>query len=264
MKETIELTGAIVLTPHFKNRLDKIKIRCKNCFNIYEQSFFVFDRKQSGLCPSCSQKENHHKTLTFEYVKNTIKKDGNELLTDFYENVHQLLKIKCSCGNVYNMSFLIYNRKNSHRRCPNCVKKTKDKERSLCFEERLTDILYPSLLFGKYKTLQKPVLINCSCGEEFYRRPDNIINRKDNLCRKCSGYNGSSKQEYSLQQFIKSICNDQVFYNYRKLISPLELDVYIPSKNIAIAVFIGILNLMEKVKTIILIKHKCVKKKASS
>ena len=47
-------------------------------------------------------------------------------------------------------------------------------------------------------------------------------------------YSHSSKGEQELIKFIKSICNCDVIENDRKAIYPKELDIYIPSKNLAI------------------------------
>lgn len=44
----------------------------------------------------------------------------------------------------------------------------------------------------------------------------------------------SSYSEKELVSFIKSICLDEIIENSRKIISPKELDIYIPSKNLAI------------------------------
>lgn len=47
-------------------------------------------------------------------------------------------------------------------------------------------------------------------------------------------YSHSSKGEEQLTEFIKLICNCEIIENDRKLIFPKELDIYIPSKNLAI------------------------------
>ena len=44
----------------------------------------------------------------------------------------------------------------------------------------------------------------------------------------------SSSLEKEILDFVKSICNDTIIENDRDIISPKELDIYIPSKNIAI------------------------------
>lgn len=47
-------------------------------------------------------------------------------------------------------------------------------------------------------------------------------------------YNHTSMGEKELSDFIKSICNYEVIENDRTIIIPKELDIYIPSKNLAI------------------------------
>lgn len=45
-----------------------------------------------------------------------------------------------------------------------------------------------------------------------------------------------SKLEYEVIDFIKSICNDLIIHSDRKLLSGVELDLYIPSKKLAIEI----------------------------
>lgn len=45
---------------------------------------------------------------------------------------------------------------------------------------------------------------------------------------------GTSYSEKEIVDFIKSICNYEIIENSKKIISPKELDIYIPSKNLAI------------------------------
>ena len=47
-------------------------------------------------------------------------------------------------------------------------------------------------------------------------------------------YNHTSISEKEISDFIKSICNYEILENDRNIISPKELDVYIPQKNLAI------------------------------
>lgn len=45
--------------------------------------------------------------------------------------------------------------------------------------------------------------------------------------------NGMSKPHYEIYQFIKSIYDDDILVNNRKIIQPYELDIYLPKLNIA-------------------------------
>ena len=47
-------------------------------------------------------------------------------------------------------------------------------------------------------------------------------------------YNHTSISEKEISDFIKSICNYEILENDRNIISPKELDIYIPQKNLAI------------------------------
>lgn len=51
---------------------------------------------------------------------------------------------------------------------------------------------------------------------------------------KLNMFHGTSHDELDLQNFVKSICNEPVETNTRQVISPKELDIFIPSKKVAI------------------------------
>lgn len=54
-------------------------------------------------------------------------------------------------------------------------------------------------------------------------------------CLKCFPFlGGSSGVEHKIADFVKSICLDEIQTNTRKIITPKELDIYIPSRKIAI------------------------------
>lgn len=51
---------------------------------------------------------------------------------------------------------------------------------------------------------------------------------------KLTEMSGISYAEKELSDFVKSICKEQIIENSKNIISPYELDIYIPSKNLAI------------------------------
>lgn len=73
-------------------------------------------------------------------------------------------------------------------------------------------------------------VVNCSTHGNWETRIDNLLNLEQR-CPKCASIN--SKSELELQEFITSLGLEQI-NNSRNIITPLELDIYIPSKNIAI------------------------------
>ena len=70
------------------------------------------------------------------------------------------------------------------------------------------------------------------CGNLFYSAHNAGMHKKCPLCY--PKIDGTSKEEQELLQFVKSIHDGQIYTNTRTVISPLELDLYMPSKNLAI------------------------------
>lgn len=72
------------------------------------------------------------------------------------------------------------------------------------------------------------------CGEEFTW---NLIKTSSKpYCKACNPSEVSpfSKEELELFDFLRSIYNGPIYHNDRKLIAPLEVDFYLPEKNVAI------------------------------
>ena len=67
-----------------------------------------------------------------------------------------------------------------------------------------------------------------NCGLEFEMKPFN----RTVCCPVCSS--SASGQEISLRNFISSIYEGPILYNVKDVISPLELDIYIPEKKLAV------------------------------
>ena len=78
-------------------------------------------------------------------------------------------------------------------------------------------------IYGKYKWGCK------TCGYEFF---ETLYRGNEVMCPKCFPKNTSISQN-EISEYIKSF-NITIVENTRSIISPLELDIYIPSKNLAI------------------------------
>ena len=78
------------------------------------------------------------------------------------------------------------------------------------------------------------------CGEEFEQRIYNTnhlhkIAEAVPRCMKCYPFvSGFSREEKEVLDFVKSIYSGEVIENDRSIISPYELDIYIPEKKVAI------------------------------
>jgi len=78
----------------------------------------------------------------------------------------------------------------------------------------------------------------CDSGNDhiFEIEYDTFKNRKYSgikLCTVCNNYLNTSGDEINIYNFIKEKCNKEIILNSRLIISPLELDIYIPELKLA-------------------------------
>lgn len=84
-----------------------------------------------------------------------------------------------------------------------------------------------------YKNRSIKSLVTCPIHGDFLTRPGNHLHNKTG-CPICAYEISISSGHQELIDYIKSICNDELLINDRTLIYPYEVDIYIPSKKIAI------------------------------
>ena len=70
-----------------------------------------------------------------------------------------------------------------------------------------------------------------NCGNEFLSSGSNIQRVS---CPECSSLGGISIEEKSVLKYIQSIYSGEIVENTRKVIAPMEMDIYIPEKKFAI------------------------------
>jgi hypothetical protein len=88
-------------------------------------------------------------------------------------------------------------------------------------------------LISEYMTAHAPVLLKCkTCSTEFQISTWNDFQQGSGLCPKCFP-NTRSKQEIEVKDLINSFGLETIC-NSRSIISPYELDIYVPVKQIAI------------------------------
>ena len=104
----------------------------------------------------------------------------------------------------------------------------------------------PTLIdINRYDILEYPhrltdgMKIRCKkCGEETVVRMNNgrlnTLNHNSLLCRHCENFNGTSKTEKDIVEFIRTIAPDEnIVENDRIVLNPKELDIYIPGRKLA-------------------------------
>lgn len=222
VKYEIEKSGHYqLLSTEYKNNHGQLLIKHLDCGNTFKTSLGGFRNLKS--CRYCSGK-----ALDFNIVKSKIESSGEyELLSTEYKKNTGLLKIKClKCGNVFESRFdtFMYG-----YRCKVCsgYKKSYD---------QIKEIIESS---GEYELVSKTA-DNCfveveikhkKCGTIF-KMTANKFKYKKWPCPKCQA-SGTSAEEKELFEFIKSIYNGEIVFEYRsKDLNNKEIDIYLPELKI--------------------------------
>jgi len=199
-------------------------------------------KENENLCKTC-KKETKFKSLTQGYqkfcnlkcsnnnenVKNKISKSNKERWSNIDYNSLNALKSKISISVKKQWKDINsnYNKPEYH----NKIKKARQNFQNLKHEKYINNINNSSfLLAGNYVNAITPTLFKCKKCNYIFETIWNYIQqgKKCPICEK-----PISTPEVQLKEFIKSL-NFGIIENSKKIIPPKELDIYIPSLNIAI------------------------------
>jgi hypothetical protein len=202
------------------NTLSKLKERLKN-----KSVGFNSDKFKNVLL----EKYNVKNPSQSQIIKNKI--NDSKLLK--YGNINYNNREKFKKTSLINHNE-IHPSKNSEikTKISNSRKKTKYKN---LFSTKYSEFIEPMFseseyIGGGYNNLYK---FKCKkCNNEFEHW---IANGTMPRCKVCYPINsGDSKDQREIFEYLKQLLNCEVLYNDRKILDGKELDIFIPSKNIAI------------------------------
>jgi len=138
------------------------------------------------------------KKFTYEYVKNYIEVESGSgciLLSENYINSMTKLKVKCKCGNIYNVTWNSF-RNNSHR-CRKCNNKRGFHHYDYDYVKKYIEIDSESgckLISKTYNSSLDKLTMQCKCGNVFKKSWNNFHKIKNTYlqCSEC-GYKMRSK-----------------------------------------------------------------------
>ena len=185
---------------------------CLNCGEHFEVLAGNLEGNKYG-CLNCSN------ILKMKHKLEGVKID-KLLVKKYIGDGHWLCE--CDCGNEYIAitSNLIDNK--TLKQCKDCY------HRSLVKDMTGKDV--GDWIVEKYIGYQKWECKCRHCGNTYVRFGWNLRTLKSSVCP-CQN---SSKPELDVLNYIKSIYNGNIIHKDRNIISPQELDMYIPDKKIAI------------------------------
>lgn len=211
-----------ILISEYKNYNSKIKIRCK-CGKTFISTFAKFRLKKYKCCPSCKKEEIYKSySLSQSEVELYFKKYNCKLLSK-YKNSRDKLKIKCSCGNIFEKSLNKF-KNHKHKTCPDCYPINNwnfDTVKEFIEKDSNSNCV---LLNNVYINRDKPLNLLCGCGEEFSVNFFNFLYGKQRICKKCSSEQFSLKTTLSYEQvksFVDNKGGELISKTYKDRKSPL-------------------------------------------
>lgn len=186
-------------------------ISCNRCTRIKNGSISKKTRKEVFL----NIQKNHGDTYTYPPFD--------------FKNTSQKIEIICKKHGIFTQNL---GRHMYGAGCKKCNSRGGSNKKSTQeFIDRATKVhnnIYDYSL-SNYKSIDQPLDVICKKHGIFKVRPGNHINKKS-TCPKCT--NKISKAEQEINDFIKDFL--ETTQSNRTLLKNLELDIIIPSKNIAI------------------------------
>jgi hypothetical protein len=149
--------GCELLEP-YTNTNAPLKYLCK-CGRISQNSFYFF--RKAFNCLYCRKARK----LSTQNVDTEVAKSGCTLLENNYNNARTKMKIKCSCGNIFLISWGNFN---SGKRCKACgtLKKKKARKLDYNYVKKYFEINGCKLLSANYENSYEKLDYICKCGRQ--------------------------------------------------------------------------------------------------
>ena len=237
------------INDEYENRNSTITYVCKKCGKAHKKvASYIFANKT--IC-ECYRVKEPRQNIVFEHKPiissrlisaDVIESRIKELYPTIemigkndYKNTSTKVLFRCtSCNNEFYRKPNIFLCSKLKTPCPICTKKQLHKEKTKTNEDFINDIakIYGE---GKYTLLSDYISSDCKvklkcndCGRIFEKEANSFLQHNGCPYHNCN----SSYKEKELFSFIKSMCNDAI-NNDRKTLDGYELDVLVPSKQIA-------------------------------
>ena len=226
--ECSEQLKYVELLEEFKGYSTKIKMRCLKCGYEFYLSPYDLKRRKNNNCHNCDALERRKKQEEFEH--NVLEKNphAKHFILGTYVNKRTRVDVECTvCGNKWKpYPCTLYQGSN----CPVCNTGRLKTNKQFCNE--LAIINKDIELLEEYINDSTKILVRCKkCGNEWKVKPNVLLNGHG--CAKCKSRHLERIVYYNLEDLNIEI---QKTFDWLKTNKHgrLKLDVYIPSKNIAI------------------------------
>lgn len=214
--------GYEVLESKYTRMIKPLKVKCPrgHILEIVPLGFIHGGKR----CRICYEEDVY---ITIEHVRSEFEKEGYTLVSKEYANNHTYLDYICDRGHKNKTKWGTFH---NGARCPECRQEDRIIDESV-IKDGLKEFGY-GLVPGTYTMAKEPFIAVCDKGHEYKTYWYNF--KKGNRCGVCDVEKKTSKPEKEVLDFISSIYSGSTLENVRSVISPYELDIYLPRKNLAI------------------------------
>ncbi len=228
VKKEFEEHGFTLISTEYKNNQTSLNCICPEGHRITTnyKSFHIHHS-----CKKCVQEKaginswkDRRKSL--EEIQEYFKDRKEKIVGNFFKNGRQYLDIICENGHESIKSYSAFKRGSGCKIC-SCSNNAKKQLKI----ETVFDVIKNSgyTLLSNFESSKKKLVLKCEKGHVFEMRWNDF--QQGHRCPICMQSISTGEQE--IFNFLKSYFLD-VYNRDRKLISPKELDIVIPSKKVAI------------------------------
>lgn len=191
-----------LLSTEYINNNTKMLFRCE-CGREFEMVYRNFKYKNIQSCEVC----NGHK-YDYRYVKEYIEKNSDcRLLSTEYKGIDNKIKLLCSCGNEFEVSFSHFVRSGG-RQCNKCGHENGAKIRRKTLKEFTQEVYNlvgdEYIVLDNYINTNTPILFKHNkCNHEFYMRPADFLTGQ--RCPKCRWIGQKEKMTKTHETFISEM-----------------------------------------------------------
>lgn len=205
--------GYILLDDIYVNSKTKMQVKCPKG-HVYLTRYNIFSG--GGRCPHCHDDNQRCSNDTIEILVEGV---GYKILLVDYPN----LTIKCNNGHIYKTDFHTFKK---GVRCSECQH---DRQRRSIIDV-ISIIKYKKheLISGVYKNVHSKLLVKCENGHVRNTTLHDMI--RNGGCFSC----GFSQAENEIADFLLLIGVKNIIRGTRKIISPYEIDLFLPDFKIGI------------------------------
>lgn len=188
--------GKITPLEDYKDSRTKILVKCENGHIFKAQPNSLLSGHGCIQCFNEQQTKDHN-----EFVNEVDKKyKGKIKVIGKYKNANEKVKVKCSCGYVWNVSPTVLLKRKTSEGCPKCIRNKQRIKHQEKFDRELEKVHKGNIkIIGQYVNSQTKVRFKCNYGHEFEMLPTNIL--KGQGCKYCYDIN----RRKTTKQFKKEV-----------------------------------------------------------